>query len=258
MFAGRALSAGALAQRQAWQSGHIAQRGQQRVPGTVEGFEAVLRGDTGSSAMAGVQVWIGAGRGLAVSGEDVVLRQPLATTLADVPVVAPPGFFADGSGVGAPGADGSLNPRVIGVALGALQAAARSTLPAVGVLLLQPALTDTSDFDPLDPCDRSDCSSDGTGDPAAFEDWRIGDAVRLLWYVWPSEWRSLPASGVAARNALAWTVFQAEAALAADVVLPWEPWGVPVALVQLDLATEQPVWVDRASVVRRGGMARIQ
>ena len=256
MFAGRALSAGALAQRQAWQAGHIAQRGQQRVPGTVDGFEAMLRGDTGASTVAGVQVWIGAGRGLAVNGEDVVLRQPLVATLADVPVVAPPGFFVDGSGVGAALADGALNPRVVGAALGALLPAVRATLPAVGVLVLQPALTDTSDFDPLDPCDRTDYSGEGTGDPAAFEDWRVGDAVRLLWYVWPGEWRSLPVAGVATRNALAWTIFQAEAALAADAVLPWEPWGVPVALVQLDPATGQPVWVDRASVVRRGGLAR--
>jgi hypothetical protein len=256
MFAGRALSAGALSQRQAWQAGHIAQRGQQRVPGTVDGFEAVVRADTGASTLAAVQVWIGAGRGLAVSGEDVVLRQSLVTTLADVSVVAPPGFFGDGSGVGAAVADGSLNPRVVGATLGALQPAARATLPAVGVLVLQPALTDTSDFDPLDTCDRTDCSGDGSGDPAAFEDWRVGDAVRLLWYVWPGEWRSLPAAGVAARNALAWTIFEAEAALAADAVLPWESWGVPVALVQLDPATEQPLWADRASVVRRGGLAR--
>ena len=201
MFAGRALSAGALQQRQAWQSGHIAHRGQHRVPGTVDGFEAVLRGNPGGSDFANIHVWISAGRGLAVNGEDVVLRQPLTTTLADVEVVAPPSFFADGSAVGAPTADGSLNPRVIGATLGTLAPAARATLPAVGVLLLQPAVVDKSDFDPLDPCDRSDCGIDATGDPAAFEDWRVADAVRLLWYVWPGEWRALPPPGLAARNA---------------------------------------------------------
>ena len=256
LFAGRALSAGALAQRQAWQAGHIAQRGQDWVPGTVDGFEAVVRGAVGGSRFADVEVQIAAGRGLAVTGEDAVLRQPLATTLAEVPVVAPPGFFEDGSGVGAPTADGSLNPREIGAALGALPAASRARLPATGILLLQPALADTSEFDPDDPCERSACEEGSTGDPSVFEDWRIGDAVRLLWYVWPSEWRRLPAPGPGARNALAWTIFEAEADLPAASALPWEGWGVPVALVQLDLATEQPLWADRASVVRRGGLAR--
>lgn len=256
LFAGRALSAGALAQRQAWQAGHIAQRGQDWVPGTVDGFEAVVRGATGGTRFADVAVHIASGRGLAVTGEDAVLRQPLSTTLADLPVVAPPGFFDDGSGVGAPTADGSLNPREIGAALGALSAASRAALPSTGILLLQPALADTSEFDPEDPCERSACDEGSTGDPSVFEDWRIGDAVRLLWYVWPSEWRALPAPGPGARNALAWTIFEAEAELAAASALPWEGWGVPVALVQLDLATEQPLWADRASVVRRGGLAR--
>lgn len=256
LFAGRALSAGALAQRQAWQAGHIAQRGQDWVPGTVDGFEALVRGAAGGTRFADVEVHVGSGRGLAVTGEDAVLRQPLSTTLADVPVIAPPGFFEDGSGVGAPTADGSLNPREIGAALGALPAASRATLPSTGILLLQPALADTSEFDPEDPCERSACDEGATGDPSVFEDWRIGDAVRLLWYVWPSEWRSLPAPGPGARNALAWTIFEAEAELPAASALPWEGWGVPVALVQLDLATEQPLWADRASVVRRGGLAR--
>jgi len=256
LFPGRALSAGALAQRQLWEAGHIAQRGQDYVPGTVDGFETVVRGAPGATRFADVQVHVGAGRGLAVTGEDVVLRQPLATSLANVQVVAPPGFFDNGSGVGAPTADGSLNPREIGAALGELVPASRATLPAIGVLVLQPVLADTSNFDPGDPCDRSACDDASTGDPAVFEDWRIGDAVRLLWYVWPSEWRALPPAGPGVRNALAWTLFQAEADLPAASALPWEGWGVPVALVQLDLASEQPMWIDRASVVRRGGLAR--
>jgi len=256
LFAGRALSAGALDQRQRWQAGHLALRGQHWVPGTVDGFEAVVRGAAGATDFDGVEVHIGAGRGLAVTGEDAVLRQPLAATLAGVPVVAPPGFFVDGSGVGAPTADGSLNPREIGAALGELAAASRARLPSVGVLVLQPAVVDTSAFDPQDPCDRSACDDGSTGDPAVFEDWRIADAVRLLWYVWPAEWRALPPDDAGARNALAWTIFQAEAALPAGAALPWEPWGVPVALVQLDPATGQPLWVDRAGVVRRGGLAR--
>ncbi len=247
LFPGRALSSGALDQRQRWQAGHLAQRAQAWVAGVVSGFDVAFDGDA---------LHVGAGRGLAVSGEDLVLRQPMATTLAALPVVAPQSFFVDGSGVGDGSGDGSLYPRVVGVSLGALDAESRATLPAYGVLVLQPVLTDRADFDPADPCDRTPSGPSDSYDPAAFEDWRLGDAVRLLWYLWPSEWRSLPAPGVPDRNALAWTIFHAEAALPADTVLPWEPFGQPLALLRIDPATLQPLWLDRASVVRRGGLSR--
>jgi hypothetical protein len=247
LFPGRALSSGALDQRQRWQAGHLAQRAQAWVAGVVSGFDVEFEGDA---------LHVGAGRGLAVSGEDLVLRQPMATALAALPVVAPQSFFVDGTGVGDGTGDGSLYPRVVGVTLGALDAEARATLPAYGVLVLQPVLADRADFDPADPCDRTPSGPSDHYDPAAFEDWRIGDAVRLLWYLWPSEWRSLPAPGVPDRNALAWTVFHAEAALPADTVLPWEPFGLPLALLRIDPATLLPLWLDRASVVRRGGLSR--
>ena len=139
--------------------------------------------------------------------------------------------------------------------LGGLVAAAQTSLPAVGVLVLQPVLVDTAELDPMDPCDRSACDEGTVDDVTAFEDWRIGDAVRLLWYVWPSEWRSMLAPDAQLRNALAWTIFQAEAALPSDDFLPWEPWGAAVAMVRLD-ASRLPAWLDRASVVRQGGRAR--
>ncbi|EHR71164.1 collagen triple helix repeat protein [Burkholderiales bacterium JOSHI_001] len=255
-FPGRALSAGALAQRQRWQAGHVAQRAQALVAGTDEGLEIDLHAATGDTGFARVSVRVGTGRGLALSGEDVVLRQPLLTTLDALPVVAPPAFFENGSGVGGGPGDGSVNARAIGPTLGELAAFSRATLPALGVLVLQPVLADRADFDPDDPCERSACAEGSVDDTTAFEDWRIGDGVRLLWYVWPDDWRLPPVPGVPVRNALAWTIFRAEAELAADGGLPWEEWGVPVALVQLDLATETPRWVDRSSVVRRGGRAR--
>lgn len=257
VFPGRALTAGALSQWQAWQGGHLAMRGQDWTAGIVDGLEVQAQAVAGSD-FAATQLHIGRGRGLAVSGEDVVLQAAMQCLLADVPVVAPPGFFVDGSGVGL-GSEGetpALHPRQLGAALGALPAAALATLPPIGVLLLQPVTVDKSNLDPMDPCEHSACDEGTTGDAAAYEDWRIADGVRLLWYVWPGEWRGVPAVPASQlRNALAWTVFQAEDALAAGDTLPWEDWGVPLALVSLD-ATHQPQWLDRATVARQGGRAR--
>ena len=50
-------------------------------------------------------------------------------------------------------------------------------------------------------------------------------------------------------------IFDAEADLAPGAVLPWEQLGVPVALIALD-AQLQPLFIDHASVVRRGGYGR--
>ena len=255
VFPGRALTAATLQQRQQWQAGRIALRGQEGVPGVVTGLEVSAATVAGQTGFAATRIRIERGRALAASGEDVVLNRPLECLLADVPVVAPPGFFANGSGVSDPSADGSLRPRALNATLGTLVPAAQATLPAVGVLVLQPVTVDTANLDPLDPCDRSACDEGQTGDPAAFEDWRIADGVRLVWYVWPTEWRSLQAPDAAQRNHLAWTVFQAEAALASGAVLPWQEWGAPVAMVRLD-AARRPVWLDRASVVRQGGRSR--
>jgi hypothetical protein len=258
VFPGRALTASALLQWQSWQAGHLATRGQDWTAGIVDGLEVQAQTIAGSG-FAAVEIEVSRGLGLAASGEDLVLQRPLRCRLADVPVVAPPGFFVDGSGVeaGVEGTTSDPRARRIGAALGALPAAALATLPPIGVLLLQPVRVDHADLDTMDPCERSACDEGMPGDAAAFEDWRIADAARLVWYVWPGEWRGLPAvPPVQLRSALAWTVFQAEEALAENEVLPWEEWGLPLALVALDGATRAPLWLDRASVVRAGGRPR--
>ena len=104
----------------------------------------------------------------------------------------------------------------------------------MGVLVLQPiALDRLGEFDPTDPCELG---FGEVGDNTAFEDWRIADGVRVVWYPWPSEWRPLSPPGPTQRNALAWTIFQAEANLSPGGVLPWEQLGVPVALMALEFA----------------------
>ncbi len=268
LFPGRALTEATLAQRQRWQAGHIAQRGQAFTPGITRGLEVghtIYRINGAGQPL--VKLKISEGHGLAVSGEDVVLARAVECLLSALPVVAPPAVFAgllnaeaqqaleDKAAQNADPTPGAPRPRAIGPTLGQVIAAAPASLPPAGILLLQPVTVDTSDFDPNDPCDRCPCD-DGTSGaaPSSFEDWRIADGVRLLWYAWPQEWLALP-PGSRLRNELAHLIFETEGALTHGDALPWEHWGVPVALIAVD-ATWQPLFADRASVVRQGGRAR--
>lgn len=268
LFPGRALTVATLDQRQRWQAGHIAQRGQAFTPGVTHGLEVgyVIDG-VDSAGRAIVTLKIAAGQGLAVSGEDVVLARPIECLLSALPVVAPPSAFAglldadaqqaieDAAAQNADPTPGAPLPRAIGPTLGEVVTGALTRLTPVGILVLQPVTVDTSDFDPNDPCDRCPCDDGGSGaDPSSFEDWRIADGVRLLWYVWPQEWLALP-PGSRLRNELAHLIFDTEAALAHGATLPWEDWGVPVALIGLD-NTGRPQFADRAAVARQGGRAR--
>lgn len=268
LFPGRALTVAALEERQRWQAGHIAQRGQAFTPGVARGLEVgyVVEG-VDERGHAIVRLRIGDGQGLAVSGEDVVLVRQAECLLSALPVVAPPSVFigvldadaqqaADDDAVeNADPTPGAPLPRAIGPTLGALIAHAPDRLPPVGMLVLQPVTVDTADLDRDDPCDRCPCDDGGAGsDPASFEDWRIADGVRLLWYAWPQEWLALPL-GSRLRNELAHRVFDTEGSLQHGEVLPWEGWGVPIALIGVD-ANWRPLFIDRASVVRQGGRAR--
>ncbi len=312
LFPGRALTAPTLQRRQRWQAGRLALRGQRLTAGVVQGLEVgydVVPLPAGGGP--DITLAIAAGRGLAVSGEDVVLPQPVEIHLRDLPVFAEPSVEAGlppepvpappppdpvpappppedvpppprpedtlrvgaGDTTGAPAPPDDVPPRpgdedggggtgtgelraraFLRRRLGALLAAAPNALPGVGVLVLQPITLDRlGEFDPTDPCELG---FGEVGDNSSFEDWRIADGVRLAWYAWPLEWRPLPAAGPTQRNALAWTIFQAEAALPPGAVLPWEQLGVPVALIALDSLQLQPIFIDRASVVRLGGRAR--
>src|SRR5688572_25864557 len=262
LFPGRALTAPTVEQRQRWQAGRIALRGQAITKGDAQGLGVSYTIEPGEGdAPDDARLQITPGRALAVSGEDVVLPTPVDIRLADLPVVAEPAVFAEASGEAppaapAPGGLGVLRPRTIGtLRLGSLIAVRPDILPPLGVLVLQPIVSDRSDFDPTDPCDRCQCAESSDAAPDSFEDWRTADGIRLLWYAWPDEWRALPADTARRRNALAHIVFDAEAALEHGESLPWEGWGAPIALIGVNAAW-QPVFSDRATVVRRGGRAR--
>jgi hypothetical protein len=263
LFAGRTLTGPTLEGRQKWAAGHVALRGQSFAAGVVRGLEAALfaRG----AGFDGAHVALMQGSGLAVNGEDVRVPQAVEFSLGDLPVVGDPSAFAGmgeaggGEGSGGEGSGGELRSKVIGPRLGDIVAARPDAIARVGVLLLQPVSADRiGEFDPTDPCALDGC---GSGNVAAFEDWRIGDAARLLWYAWPEELAEFALDVVLAaaqerwRNLLAWQVFDAERGLGADGTLPWEEFGLPVGLVCCDAAWN-PVFLDRASVVRAGGRAR--
>ena len=253
LFAGRTLTAPTLSGRQDWAARHIALRGQAFTPGVVRGLESALFNTAGG--LAGTRLALMQGQGLAADGEDVRVPQALEVALADLPVVADPSAFAGMGGAGGDG--GSVASKLVGPSLGSVVAVSPAALPRVGILLLQPVSADRiGEFDATDPCALDGC---GNGNVVAFEDWRIGDAARLLWYAWPEEFVNLPAMppGLPGRwrNDLAWRVFDAEAALAADESLPWELFGVPIGLVAC-ADDWTPLFLDRASVVRSGGHAR--
>lgn len=255
LFPARALTAPTLQGRQRWQAGHIAQRGQALTSGVVRGLGVSMRVESDESS-AVERLFVESGLGLAVSGEDVVLPRRTAFELADLPAVVPPGWelaLPPGPVDDALPPLGTLHPRVVVPRLDDVWTSAGARMPRVGILVLQPVTVDTSDADPEDPCDRCACGPEDN--VAAFEDWRMADGTRLLWYPWPEEWRPLPASPLRQRNALAHLIFEAEAALAHGEALPWEAWGVPVALIGLNDSL-QVDYIDRASVVRQGGRAR--
>ena len=241
LFSGRALTTFTLEQRQHWQAGRVAQRGQAFTLGVVHGLEVSQAGVPGEGDATSARVFIEPGLGLAFSGEDVVVARRVEFRLADLPVVAPPSLFVgllnaeaqkaaeDRAVDSADPRPGAPLPRAIGPTLGEVLAHAPESLASVGILLLQPVSVDTADLDADDPCDR--CFSDdqeGGGNPASFEDWRTRDAVRLLWYPWPEEWRALPFTQVRERNALAHTIFEAEAVLRGMILascgMPKCPW----------------------------------
>ncbi|MDB5877942.1 MAG: hypothetical protein JWQ41_1356, partial [Variovorax sp.] len=246
-------------------AGHIAQRGQALTPGVVHGLEVSWVGPAVARPPDEVRLLIESGQGLAVGGEDVMLVRRVECWLQDLPVAAPPDWLlpvdTDVVPTGEAAVPGTLHPRVVpdDKRLVDVRASAGDRMPRVGVLVLQPVTADRSRFDPNDPCDLCPCGEgEGEGSDsnvASFQDWRITDGARLLWYPWPQEWKPLPGTALRLRNALANRIFEAEAELAHGEALPWEAWGVPIALVAVD-ASWKPLWTDRAAVVRQGGRAR--
>ena len=260
LYTGRALSDTALRQEQRGRAGRLATIGQLVSPGIVSGLEVSLeRGEEATRPRYYYQ--IAAGMGLTASGEDVIVRRPLRVNVLDVQVCGPALLFAATDEVPIRGQCGGapadkVAHQVGGPTLGRLLQERADQgiperdapyLPRVGVLLLQPVQSEEL----FRAADAADAWED---DPQnfAFEDQQIVDGSRLLWYVWPTEWRCLPKADRLRRNQLAYTIFDAEQANGPDDLLPWEHVGVPLALVAFNRRWK-PLFADRNAVARAGG-----
>jgi hypothetical protein len=256
---GRSLSGATLTAEQDHRAGHLALAGQRISHGVVAGLEVDLeRGDDGAF------LHVGAGLGIAASGEDVMvpraLRIPLAelwvyVTPAPPPAPAPPGDEPDPADDRLPTSllpasllrPPAVPPPVLRGPFASLTEA-DGVIPRVGVLVLQPAeLEERGAFDPTDPCEEQ-------ARDEAFSDRRRTDASRLVLFAWP--WPALlPDPGPTWRNQIAYTVFGLEASQAPGQVHPWERVGVPLGLVGFDEAWD-PLFIDANVVVRAGGKPR--
>lgn len=216
LYTGRALTATALDDEQAYRGGLLATLGQSVTAGTVNGLALTL--DT-----SGVEpvLTVSAGYGISAGGQDVVLNSALKTALSTVAII-----------------DG-----VTGAVVGVFRdfAAQPANASYAGILVLQPVVAQVSGqqlntgAEPLIVSGNLGASCDQDPAEYPFEDWQIADAVRLVFVPWPSH-----APGLAMppldppgtwRNRLAYAIFNAETLLGPDDQLPWSTLGVPVALL---------------------------
>ena len=236
LFNGRALTASALQSEQAYRAGRLAILGQSVTHGVVKGL--ALTANLGANPTLQVTP----GYGISASGEDIALLRTLRTTLNSLMVIDP----QTGSVIDA-FPDYSKSP---------------ANTAYAGVLLLQPIVAQMSgasmDTGPVSQFVSGNLGASCDQDPAeyAFADWQIVDGVRLVLVAWPASLgEPASASSPLGRNALAYTIFDAEMALAPDDRLPWDMLGVPVALAGFSNSW-QLLWVDCSSVVRTGGLPR--
>ncbi len=257
-FTGRALTERVLTGEQAHRSLHIARLNRTLSPGVVQGCDlafatlaaAASVGDPPPAELdlARARPFVlGEGTGVAATGEEVVVARETEIDVLDLPVVAPP-WLLDGQPAPPPGPPVALETRIVGAALRDVLGRGIA-LPRAGMILLEPA-----EFDSLLTFDErallTQCERDEQAE--AFDDEVRQEAVRPVFYAWPEEWLPLPVPDLRWRNRLAHAVFAREAALGAVAALPWWDFGVPVSLVGFNAAWE-PLFADRAAVVRKGG-----
>jgi hypothetical protein len=238
LFTGRTLSDTALTNEQNYRAGRLTLLGQAVTQGTVQGLALSV-----DLTAADPVLNLSTGYGISSLGQDVVLTRAMRTTLSGLAVLN--------------GDNGSY-----------IADYAKFTPPAgpwAGVFLLQPVVVDVagsvvdSGSQNLIVSGNLGASCDQDPSEAAFGDSQIVDAARLVLVTWPANDAALalPAAAPAAtwRNRLVYAIFNTELTLDADTYLPWEPYGVPLALAGFD-ATSKLQFVDRSAVVRAGGLPR--
>jgi hypothetical protein len=121
--------------------------------------------------------------------------------------------------------------------------------PSISVLVAAPVVADlVGAADPQDPCEQ-----DPANDP--FDDWQRVDGCRIACVGWPADWL-VPPLTPRLRNLLVTEIFEREAQLLPGAILPWEAFGLPIALLVTAGASDDLQFVDRYAVVRGGGRPR--
>ncbi|MGH6903027.1 MAG: hypothetical protein ACREIR_09845 [Geminicoccaceae bacterium] len=231
LYAGRDLTANALAIEQRHRERHLARLGRALSPGIVAGLDVTV--DPGPEGRPD-RLAVAPGRGLLADGQDVVLTEArslptdeLVTLDNSTPLPEQPGDV--------------LAPPPQGV----------------GVLLLVPVLV-TQDAAALD--EANDAFADPCPDDLsriAFTDFRHYDGALIAFHPWPATF-ALPPTSERARNLLAYEIFAREAGAEDErAPLPWNRFGVALALVQLD-PVGKVVLLDRGAVARRGGVSLVR
>ena len=249
-YTGRSLSGVALSAEQDGRSGHLATIGQATSYGVVSGF--AVRATEGAEP----QLMISPGRGITPGGEDVVVAESLAIDWRQLDVVftedAPPSLLEAVQLQRLATRIEIENDQPVTL-LDWLTAQNEDGPNAhVGVLVLQPVVYGRfADLGPDDPCEIDP-------DNDAFDDRRWVDGCRIAFHVWPDSWSAtLDAANSTWRNELAYRIFEAESALQAGQIMPWETHAVPIALI--GIAADNTIdFIDRNSIVRSAGKPKIR
>lgn len=280
-FPQRSLTHTALGDEQRSRSADAMRLGQSVAPGVIDGLEL---------AVEGAMLVLLPGHAIAPDGQDVELAYPLRLRFDAVSVISP---RVDAELQSQHGGDtpwkrlsGLQRQATLAQVLAELDGA--SYLPHAMVLVAVPRTIALDRGDAGGPC------ANATDAPASLRAaWE--DGLQLAWVPWPDD-RALPPWSIDAtspdprfRNRLAYAIFNAERErlslsaprsmrewnartsltqaerdeLAARAALdaaraqpwPWESLGVPLSVVAFDAAF-QPLFADRASVVRQGGGRR--
>lgn len=233
LFTGRTLSKTSLDNEQQYRAGLLASLGQSVSAGIVTGLVVTVEGSPGDPILR-----ITPGYGISALGEDVSLLTTMQTKLQTLAVIDPATGTAQQTF-----RDYASNPG--------------SGVPA-GILVLQPVTAQVNGqmFDtgaaPIVVSGNLEASCGQDPDQYAFEDWQTVDGARLVFVPWPLGVTNLllpkldPVSMW--RNQLAYTIFNAEARMAADQQFPWAMPGVPIALLGFEPAG-QLQWQPKVAFV---------
>jgi len=231
LFTGRALSAEALSVEQEQRAGRLALLGQHLSAGVITGLEARLE-----RSGAETFIHVRPGNGIAVTGEDVVIRRQLRVALSKVPLFP-----------------GSQDPDTFSlealVPLPTAPAEPPPPLPHAAILVLAPTLSTLTPQGPKpDPCEV---------DPEAysFEDAVRMEGAALVLFGWPESWDMPHRTSWRWRSRLVNSIFDRERRRPRGQLAPWEKIGVPLGLIGFG-SDSRPLFLDRHAVVRAGGQPR--